>query len=378
LRPISEGALSFVVPQIDWWDIVMRLRTRLALSIVLGGWLTAHAQTESPVLEPGQKRAYEIATGRSQEHHIRLSAGEYVRLHITQHTVNIAVAVIDPAGKQLFVRDNNSIGDVEDVEWIAAASGTHRLRVTTSEANAPTGGYETTLAVVSPGTNRHRTRIAAAREVALATAANRRGTREAMLQAIRYFEAARVQWHAAEDPGAEARTLYAIAFIYIELGDREKALSNATAALPLARAAGNDQLIGRVLDSIGEVHNNFSEEKAAIDHYMQALPLFEASGDREGQAQTINNLGVAYLGLGDKRKALELFDESMRILRLLQDRRTLAQVASNIGVTYDSLGDYQLALESLQYGLALRRQLGDRAAEALTQNNIGSAYTGLA
>ena len=29
------------------------------------------------------------------------------------------------------------------------------------------------------------------------------------------------------DPGEEARTLYAIAFIYIELGDREKALSHA-------------------------------------------------------------------------------------------------------------------------------------------------------
>src|SRR5262245_30805373 len=199
-----------------------------------------------------------------------------------------------------------------------------------------------------------------------------------MLQAIRHFEAARLYWHAAEDPGEEARTLYAIAFIYIELGDREKALSNATGALPLARAAGNDQLLGRVLDCIGEVHNDFSEKKEAIDYHMQALPLLQTSGDRAGQAQTLNNLGVAYLGIGDKRKALELFDESMRILRPLQDRRTLSQVASNIGATYDNLGDYQLSVESHQYALALRREMGDRAAQALTQNNIGSAYSGLA
>src|SRR5262249_4297311 len=192
-----------------------RLRARLALSIVLGGWLTAQGQTESPVLELGKTRAYEIMTGRSREHYVLLRAGEYARLHIGQNTVNIAVAGFDPAGKQLFALDNNSIGEAEDVEFIAAASGNYRLRVTASEAHAPAGGYEITLAVVNPGTNRDRTRIAAAREVASATAANRQGTREAMLQAIRHFEAARVHWHTAEDPGEEARTLYAIAFIYI-------------------------------------------------------------------------------------------------------------------------------------------------------------------
>ena len=356
----------------------MRLRVRLALSIVAVAWLFAQSQTESPALELGKERACELMAGRSQEHYVLLRAGQYARFNITQHTVNVAVAVFDPAGKPLFALDNNSIGEAEDVELIAATSGKYRLRVTASEAQSPAGRYEITLAAVSPETDRHKTRIAAAREVALATTANRRGTREAMLQAIRYFEAARFHWHAAEDPGEEARTLYTIAFIYIELGDGEKALSYATEALPHARAARNDQLVGRVLDCIGEVHNNFSEKNAAIDQYMQALPLLRASGDRAGEAKALNNLGVAYLGTGQKRKALELFDESARILRPLQDRRTLAEVASNIGVTYDNLGDYQLALENHQHALALRQEMEDRAAEGLTRNNIGSAYSGLA
>jgi len=356
----------------------MPLRAWFVLSIVVGVWLTAQSQTESPVLELGEKRIYEITPGRSQEHYVLLRAGQYARVHITQQTVNVAVAAFDPAGQQLFALDNNSIGEDEDVELLATASGKHRLLVTTSEAHAPAGRYEITLAVASPGTTRDSTRIAAAREVALATAANRLGTREAMLQAIGHFEAARSHWHAAEDPVEEARTLYKIAFIYIELGEREMALSNANAALPLARTAGKDQLLGRVLDCIAEVHNNFSEKKEAVDYYMQALPLLQASDDSAGQAQTLNNLGVAYLGLGDKRKALESFDESMRIFRLLQDRWMLARVASNIGATYDNLGDYQLSLENHQHALALRQELGDRAAEALTWNNIGSAYAGLA
>src|SRR5262249_30013743 len=163
-----------------------------------------------------------------------------------------------PAGKQLFALDNNSIGEAEEVEWIAATSGRYRLRITPSEAQARTGRYDITLIDVKPETDRHRTRISAARQLALATEANRQGTRDTMLQAIRYFEAARSSWHAAEDPGDEARTLCATALIYIELGDREKALAHAMDALPLAQTAGNDGLLGRVLDCIGEVYNNFS------------------------------------------------------------------------------------------------------------------------
>ena len=87
----------------------MRLPAQLALSIVVGGWLTAQAQNESPLLELGEKRAYEITTGRPQEHSVLLRAGQFAQLHITQHTVNIAVTVFDPAGKQLFALDNNSI-----------------------------------------------------------------------------------------------------------------------------------------------------------------------------------------------------------------------------------------------------------------------------
>jgi tetratricopeptide (TPR) repeat protein len=291
---------------------------------------------------------------------------------------NLSDRLFDPNGKQQFTIDNNSIGETEDVELIAVTSGRYRLQITAAERHAPTGRYDITLIGVGPETDRHKTRVAAAREVALATAANRLGTRDAMLQAIGHYESARLHWRDAGDPVEEARTMYTIASVYSELGNREKALSYATGALPLARASHNDQLLGRVLDCIGYVYNNFSDKKTALDHHMQALPLLQSSGDGAGEAAALNNIGVAYLGTGEKNKALELFDQAMRILRPLQDRRTLAQVASNIGVTYDNLGDYQRALESLQYALALRREMEDRAGEALTLNNIGSAYSGLA
>jgi len=103
--------------------------------------------------------------------------------------------------------------------------GKYRLRVTASEAHAPSGRYGLTLSDAGPESARYRTRITAAREVALATAASRRGTRDAMLEAIGYFESARLHWRSGEDPVQEARMMDAIAFLYIELGDRQKAIS---------------------------------------------------------------------------------------------------------------------------------------------------------
>jgi CHAT domain-containing protein/Tfp pilus assembly protein PilF len=356
----------------------MQFGRRLATALVVAGCLFGQSQTEPTVLDLGNKRSCELPEGRSGDHYVLLRAGQFARLRVVQQTVNVAVAVFDPTGKQQFALDNNSIGEAEDVEWIAAVSGKYRLHITASEAHAPTGRYEITLASVSSASNRNRSRVAAAREVALAASANRRATREAMLESIRHYENARLHWRTAGDPGEEARTLCPIALIYSDLGNREKALLYATEALPLARSAGNDQLLGRVLDCIGEIYNNFSDKKAALEHHLQALPLLQASGDRAGEASAFNNMGVAYLGMGEKRKALELFDQATRILRPLQDRKTLAQVAGNIGVTYDNLGDYHRALDSLQYGLALRREMGDRAGEGLTLNNIGSAYSGLA
>jgi hypothetical protein len=63
---------------------MMRLRVRLALSIVAVAWLFAQSQTESPALELGTERACELMAGRSQEHYVLLKTGQYARFNIKQ------------------------------------------------------------------------------------------------------------------------------------------------------------------------------------------------------------------------------------------------------------------------------------------------------
>jgi tetratricopeptide (TPR) repeat protein len=233
---------------------------------------------EPPPLEPGKRIEFELAAGAAKNHYFVLRAGQYARINVTQHTTNVAVAVFDPAGRHLFAVNNNSIGESENVELVAATSGIYRARVMAIESQAPTGRYDITLRDVSPSMERHKLRVAAMCELAMATAANRKATREAMLDAIRHFEAARRHWRDAGDAIEEARTLYAMGFTYIELGDRDNALEHKTEALAIARVAGDDRLLGRALDSVGEVYNNFGDKKAAMPYYEEALALMRRQG----------------------------------------------------------------------------------------------------
>src|SRR5215469_77066 len=211
----------------------------------------AQRPVEPPPLEPGNRIEFELAAREAKDHYFILHAGQYARITVRQHTTNVAVVVFDPGGRQLFTVNNNSVGESENAELIAATSGLYRVRVMVFEAHAPTGRYDITLRDVSPSTERHKLRIAAMCELAMATAANRKATREAMLDAIRHFEAARGHWRAAVDAIEEARTLYTMGFADIELGDRDRALEHTTEALAIARVAGDDWLLGRVLDSVG-------------------------------------------------------------------------------------------------------------------------------
>src|SRR6476660_260188 len=128
---------------------------RLVLAVVLVQGLFAQNQPEKPPLQPGERHHGELSGDRLQDHYSLLQAGEYARYHVTQHTVNVAVAVFDPDGKQLFALDNNPIGEVEEVELIAATAGRYRLHLAASEPNAPAGRYDITFAAVSQATDHH-------------------------------------------------------------------------------------------------------------------------------------------------------------------------------------------------------------------------------
>ena len=374
------GYPSGIAPERSTW-LDARSRRWSALIVFAAGHITASllAQTsgapagESRLLERGKTIERQLSGGQAHEYHFMLRTGEFARVLAEQRSIRVALKVFGPDNKQILAGDAYDIGSPQPAELIAGAPGTYRLRISASESSAPIGSYGVTLQEVEVATARHKSRVAAVQAVARAAFLSANRTREGLLKGIASLEEALAQWRAAQDRFEEARTMYRIGLLYIDVGERQKAAEYTTQALEAARSSGDDSAIARALDSVGEVYNYFGEKRKAIEYYEQALPRFRAAGDRAGEGRTLSNLGVAYSGTGEKRKALVLFNTAVQLFRELQDRRMLAEVAGNMGVTYDNLGEYQSALDNHQYELALQRELADRASEAITLNNIGSA-----
>jgi len=163
--------------------------TWLPLVIVATGRLFAQASERAPAveplrLEPGKTVGRELAEGQSHEYSFASEAGQYARIVVDQRSINIAVTVLTPDGKELFSGDSYAIGESESAEVITDLSGNFRLRITPSESHAPNGLYAITLKDLEPATERLRMRVAATQEFARGIAAYMRGTREGILKAI--------------------------------------------------------------------------------------------------------------------------------------------------------------------------------------------------
>ena len=346
-------------------------------SVAVGLFAAGSIAAESTQLEIGKTIERQLAGGQSHEYHFTLTAGQYTRVLVEQHTINVAVAVANPDGTEAFAIDAYGLGTFEPVELIAGTTGAYRLRVTASEPKAPVGRYEVSLREVETATGRHKSRVAATRAVAQAGVFATIQGREGQLNAIRNLEVALEHWQNAEDLFEEARTMYSIALYYIAIGDQQKSFEYATRALPVARASHDGKAEAWALGVIGQVYERFDDKRKAIEYYDQALPLMRATNERDGEANTLNFLGAAYLRLGEKRKALDYLEQAMKIFGEVQDLYRVSTTANNMGVTYDDLGEYHLALERYRQALALRRELEWPIGEALVLSNIGLVHLNL-
>src|SRR5262245_63603054 len=96
----------------------------------------AMPRAESVVLEVGKTIEVQLAGGQSHEFQFSVQSGQYVQISIEQRSIDVAIACFAPDAKELFVANSSEIGDTETAELVGDASGTYRLRLTSSETTA--------------------------------------------------------------------------------------------------------------------------------------------------------------------------------------------------------------------------------------------------
>src|SRR4051794_3368082 len=182
LRPDPARSLQFA--RLTRW---LRFTVAAAVTAFSAQQVSARV-APSALLERGKTVEQHLAGGESHEYKFPLQVGQYAKVSIEQRTIDVAIACFGPDGKQLFVADNEKIGDTETAELISNVSGTYGLQVTVPDRHALDGRYAITLENVDLATKPHQARVAAARAFEKGMSLFEQGKRDAMFSAVGYFQ----------------------------------------------------------------------------------------------------------------------------------------------------------------------------------------------
>ena len=254
-------------------------------------------------LEFGKPIERELAGGQKHIYLLPLSAGQYAKVEIKEHGVNVAFTFQRPSGE--IVREWTPYGPhVEDlaVREVVDVSGTYRLEIHTTPKAAP-GRYEVRLAELRPATE------------------NDRALQEALNLFAKY-----VRVH-GEGKWSEAKAL-----ILRVLEIREKVLGP------------DDPLVGRTLTFVAASYGDEGDYARAEPAELRALQITEKAlgPDHPDVAMELLHIGADSQLRGNLVRAEEMEQRAWAILekQKLTDSPMAAGVLEALGNTRYDAGDY--------------------------------------
>ena len=108
------------------------------LALLIFTFIATALQGQAP-LEVSINIDARIAAGQAHEYRISLRADDYAKVTFDQRSVAVSVTVLAPDGNPLFTASYDSPGEAASTDFIAAAAGVYRLKVTAAERNSPGG-----------------------------------------------------------------------------------------------------------------------------------------------------------------------------------------------------------------------------------------------
>jgi CHAT domain-containing protein/tetratricopeptide (TPR) repeat protein len=355
----------------------------------------------------------ELGLGEVAVYRLDLEAGEFFHLTIDQDGIDVVVALLDPAGRELLTADSPTGNEgPEDLYAVAETTGTYRVEIRPWSPGAPPGRYRLRLAARRPATPEDRTRAAAAAAFSAAERLASGGGAEARDAAAALYERALTLWRSLGDstqqaitsarlgrlrfdqgrisealerygealrlaaavdrPGLEISLLNDRSSAWRLRGRPEQARADATRALELARAAGNRREATVALNNLALLHRLEGDPWQALGLYEQALAGWRALGGRGDEAVTLHNLAATYLFVHQLSEARATFEQALDLRRQVGDRGGEAVTLTALAKVQSLTGELEAARESLLAALALRRTVGDRRGEAVTLDQLAT------
>lgn len=174
-----------------------------------------------------------------------------------------------------------------------------------------------------------------------------------------------------------AQLLLTSAQIHWNVGDFAQAEAAALATQHEAEILADQRLLIRVLSLRGILARRENQPRVAVEHLQAALALAQAVGELELLAQVRNNLANVHTDVGAIPEARTLLEENLRYRTEQGDRRGQANAILNLGSVEAKAGNHAAALDHYIRALAIRRDLGVPRHIASAQIAVATTLTRL-
>jgi predicted ATPase/DNA-binding CsgD family transcriptional regulator len=168
--------------------------------------------------------------------------------------------------------------------------------------------------------------------------------------------------------------LYVRAWVMLRQGQQDAALPLIEQGLGLARRLGDPHLTGFLLTARANATYAAGDPAGAARNAAEALRLFRQAGDRQHMGTMLGNLGNYELSAGDLDAARGHLTESLDIFRALNHRDGIAYQTVNLGLAEYLSGSPDTAEALFAESLDLARRMGMKALTAYPL--IGLALAG--
>jgi CHAT domain-containing protein/Tfp pilus assembly protein PilF len=323
-------------------------------------------------LSAGPPLLQSLSAGRVRRYEILLAAGQYLQLVVQQNGVDVALRVLDPAGRLLLRVDSpNGTQGPEELFLVADKAGRHVLEIEASEGD---GSYELRVEALRAATPQDRARSAAAAAYSRARLLEREA--DVAKAAASYREAAKL-WRQARDGAREAWSLFWLGKLSVYTADRSRRREGVEAlghALVLYHRVGDRRQEGfsRYFMGLGLWKNG--EIEPALRSYEQALAIWRELHVPFEEATCLNNLALVRVRQGRLHAAIDLYSRAIEIFQRLGNGSSEAATRTNLGLLYARLGEGRLAVDEYRRALASlagRAQPPDLMRRAVALNKLG-------
>jgi tetratricopeptide (TPR) repeat protein len=338
----------------------------------------ASETSQAALLESGRPAASALAGGETKTYEIRAEDGQFLHATVEQLGIHVSLKLYGPERKPIASMENlNGMAGWQQISAIAKSKGIYTLELASTDKTAMPGRYRVLLDELRVPTVSDRARISAEQALMNAGDIYRQAAAKSSTRAAQEYERSLSLWRSAGDQYEESVTLNVLGTLYLDFGDRPKALDSFNQALPLTRAVGDRSGESAARENIGVVYYANGEKQKALEQFTATLAFERETEQPSLQAETLSYLGEVSIDLGQEDAALADFEEALNLVRQSGNQSAIASVLTNIGKVNDDLGEKQKALDFYAQALSIDRARNDAAGESVTLSNIGMVYDAL-